>query len=161
MRAWDPDRGPKGKAKSKGKTKGAAKGPKGPNGKPGGKGRGEQAAPAAPHRSPKDKAEEHARQAQERHLKRTRCMDCTWGCDLAGVEAAPFSDVRFLPCQHIVTCASCAVKRRHCSLCKALITDRALLKIDYVLQVDETQLESEMEEEPAAPAAEDGVPSWT
>ena len=125
MRAWDPERAPKGKAKSKGKTKGAAKGPKGPNGKPGGKGRGEQAAPAAPHRSPKEKAEQKARQAHERYLRRTKCM----GCEPSGLEAAPLSDVRLRPCNHIVMCAACATKRRHCPLCRTLIEDRVLLKL--------------------------------
>ena len=85
-------------------------------------------------------------------------MDCTWGCDLAGVEAAPFSDVRLLPCWHTVMCSSCAVKRRHCPLCKAPIEERALLKVDYVLQVDESQIQSEAEEETAAPAPEAGAP---
>ena len=146
--AWQGDRDPRArpkgnkgkgdKGKGKSKDKGSAKGPKGSGGKPG------------PARSPEEIAAAKAAKAEERrqqHVDRIRRRAICYWCEReVGLSVAPLSCVRFLPCEHIILCRTCAPKARRCPHCHERVEERVALREDGVLEPDPVALVDTEEE---------------
>ena len=120
----------KGKSKQKGKDKSKDKNAS----RRGGKGRRRARSPSG-----KQLLE------RERHVRRMRrravCQQCEKDRGLANANAC---NVKFMPCEHIVLCQSCAPRARRCIFCHSRIEQRILLKEDGIIPPDpDAALESE------------------